>query len=132
MFLLIGCSPGGPAVNYVAGTVMFDGKPLDKASVYFYPTDSSVYPAVGTTDSHGNYKLTTMQGGGVGKGAMVGEYIVAVTRQSDEPSRSQVVSGERMFFYDSLIPEKYTEQKTSPLKFTVIKGKNRFDINIEK
>jgi hypothetical protein len=138
--LIVGCGPGGPAVHYVEGTVTFDGKPLDKAKVFFYPqAEDGGLPATGTSDVAGNYKLTSMQGGGIDKGATAGDYSVAVVRQQDTPSRTEKIpavtpgaADEVMTFYDSLIPEKYTTKQTTPLKFTVVKGKNRFDINLDK
>ena len=140
LFLIVGCGTKGPAVNYVEGTIMFDGKPLDKASIFFYPqSEEGGLPATGITDANGKYTLTSMQGGGVGKGATTGEYTVAVTRSKDEPSRTERIPSvtpgtpdTEMTFYDSLIPEKYTSKRTSPLTFKVAPGKNRFDINLDK
>ena len=137
--LVVGCGPRRPVVNYVEGTITFDGKPLDKASIFFYPNDGGGLPATGVTDANGKYQLTSLQGGGTGKGAAAGEYVVAVNRQKDEPSRTErmpsITPGmpdEVMVFYDSLIPEKYTSKQTTPLMFTVVSGKNRFDIAIDK
>ena len=131
--LVAGCGPKGPAVNYVEGTVTFDGKPLDKAQLFFHPQDGGL-PATGMTDANGKYKLTSLQGGGVGKGATAGDFVVAITRWTDEPSRIERdrASGESMAFFDSVIPERYTTQHTTPLTFTVVTGKNRFDIDIDK
>ena len=140
VIFVTGCGSQGLSVNYVEGTVTFDGKPLDKATVYFYPQGGeNPIPAVGMTDAAGKYQLTSMQGGAVGKGATLGEYTVAVTRLQDEPSRTERIPAttpgepdEVMTFYDSLIPEKYTTKQTSPLTYNVVSGKNRFDITLDK
>lgn len=127
VLFLVGCGPKGPAVNYVEGIVTYDGKPLHKASIFFHPKgEVGERPAVGITDIQGKYKLTTMGGGAVGKGATTGDYIVTILRYEDLPIKPD---GD---IFASMIPERYTLEKTSPLTFTVGPRKNRFDIDIEK
>jgi hypothetical protein len=53
--LLTGCSPSGPELSTVSGTVTYDGKPIDQAAIMFQP--SSGRPAMGRTDADGHYLL---------------------------------------------------------------------------
>lgn len=132
-----GCGSRGPDVAFVEGVLTFDEKPLQRANIFFHPQEGEgVLPATGTTDEKGYYRLTSLQGGGTGKGAVPGKYLVTVTRYKDEPSRMMKTPTpdggfENMPVYDSMIPEKYTSIKSSDIIRTVAKGKNRFDIVLE-
>ncbi len=44
----LGCSPPGPPMGIVDGTVLLDGKPLPDGTISFFSVDQSKPPAAGT------------------------------------------------------------------------------------
>ncbi|HVC94924.1 MAG TPA: hypothetical protein VND64_14610 [Pirellulales bacterium] len=66
----------------VSGTVTYNGNAVVGALVAFHPVDpnSGGHSALGTTDAAGKFTLQTPEGGTkLAKGAMVGDYQVAIT-----------------------------------------------------
>jgi hypothetical protein len=118
--------------NYVEGVVKLDGQPLAGASITFIPVAENGESAGGFSDDNGTYRLTSTYGDG-GKGAFVGDYVVTVTK-------SKTVRLEKPIQYDDgsvttettehILPAIYRDRTKSPLKFTVVKGKNKFDIDL--
>ncbi len=138
---LVGCGPRGPAVQFVQGRVLVDGEPLADASVGFNPVGAAGLAAYGATDSSGTYRLTTTQGGRKEAGAPIGDYIVTVTKfqtilQVLGPSPDGNADPEGFAKYNAaayalsekppkpLIPEGYGDIGVSPLRATVVKGRN--------
>ena len=78
--VVAGCGPKGPDVQFVEGVVTLDGKPLDGAAVAFVPVDKAGISAAGKTDADGRFRLNATQGKKYGKGTVVGEYVVTVTK----------------------------------------------------
>ena len=78
-FLVVGCSRNDRvSTTPVEGTVLGqDGKPLERATVIFHPTDSSLkFPKPrGTTDAQGKFQLSTYD---TSDGAPVGKYKVTI------------------------------------------------------
>ena len=71
-----GCGPSAPKLYPASGTVTFEGKPVEGASVLFIPQAGR--PSMATTDASGKFTVTTN-----GKpGAPLGTYLVTVTKQS--------------------------------------------------
>lgn len=82
---LWGCGPAEeklPSLVPVNGTVTYDGKPLEGATVFFAPTDGKGgFAASGFTDSAGKYSLETSTGNGRSNpGAVPGKYGVKISR----------------------------------------------------
>ncbi len=77
--LSTGCSDGKKEkpVYKVHGRVTFDGKPVAKGAVSFYPVDPSDRntPSHATTDDDGNFVMHTYRDG---DGVPVGEHIVTL------------------------------------------------------
>jgi hypothetical protein len=133
--VLTGCGTKGPVVQYVEGTVTFEGKPVADADVCFTPTTGqSGIPAVGKTDSNGMYRLTSAQGGAFGKGAVAGGYEVRIIKYLDldavEPVNPQLGDVVPLANPKHHLPEKYADVKTSELTATVNKGKNVINFNL--
>ncbi len=138
---MTGCGSGDPSVNFVQGTVTFDGKPLDNATVVFSPVEGSGgRPATGKTNSSGVYKLTDMQATGTDGGAAAGEYRVAITKvlegslvegpgedaegADDAAEDEGAGSATAPLLMKSEIPESYGRADTSGLTATVASGRN--------
>ncbi|MCL2743909.1 MAG: Ig-like domain-containing protein [Planctomycetaceae bacterium] len=63
IFLFAGCAQRGPVVQFVEGTVTFDGAAVAEAEVCFTPKGAEGIPAVGKTDANGLYRLTSAKAG---------------------------------------------------------------------
>lgn len=139
--MLIGCSGGNdgrPKTVKVTGTVMYNGKVVEGATVSFHNPDSPRV-ASGVTDSEGKFQLTTFN---ANDGAVPGECKVTITKVPagsapdgdptalmNDPTalagQAQKASKEKK--QKPLIPEKYGNPNTSGLKETVKEeGDNNF------
>ena len=140
LLCVAGCSHRGPVVQFVEGTVTLDGVPVADADVCFTPKSTEGIPALGKTDTNGQYRLTSARGGEFGKGAVGGEYEVRVMKYIDPDYAAPInpSSNDPDKTYLPLanpkhqLPEKYADVKTSGLSAAVKKGKNRIDFNLEK
>ncbi|MDR1478724.1 MAG: lipoprotein [Planctomycetaceae bacterium] len=132
--VLTGCGVKGPVVQYVEGTVTFDGKPVSQADVCFTPKSVDGIPATGLTDANGVYRLTSAQGGVFDKGAVVGEYEVRIIKYLDldavAPANSKLGDDVPLANPKHHLPEKYADVKTSGLTATVQKGNNVVNFNL--
>ena len=134
---------------------MYNGEAVEGASVIFTAADSSGESAVGVTDKSGKYTLTTAGAKNAGTGAVPGEYNVLVTKvlstQTTDPdvlaeqrkeitdkelqrrlaAKGLTVSSAVRIEYKQLLPVKYGQPSSTPLKATVQKGrvnKHNFDL----
>ena len=116
---LAGCAKRGPDVQMVKGSITLDGAPLADAQVTFIPLSADGLGAVGLTREDGGYVLNAMKGKKYGQGTLQGEYAVMVRKMIPDPSDSE----------KSILasPEQYASQERTPLRATVVKGRNRFD-----
>lgn len=117
---LPGCGPSYPETIPVSGTVTLAGKPVAGAAVVFTPEEG--HPATGTTDSAGQFELSTFQ---LGDGALPGKHRVTVAKTTVDPD-----DGNKLVF---IVPEKYGNRKTSDLTCDVQPemGPVRFDLQPE-
>mgnify|MGYP006303383473 CR=1 FL=1 len=80
------------------------------------------------TDAKGVFHLTTGRGGRPGKGAVMGDYVVTVTKAEihpDDLKRAEAAGS--VVIPRFVIPALYSEIATSPLRTTVRKGVNQRD-----
>lgn len=151
--LIGGCSrgPSRPKTYSVSGTVTFNGQPVEGASVIFVPKSmvqggagqNAQGPQVATaeTDAQGRYQLTTFA---KGDGAIPGEYLVKVFKYP-KPETPAGTGGQGEEEYrppeeaetqpaaatpKNLLPDKYANERTSGLSFTVEAKANTFDITL--
>jgi hypothetical protein len=75
--LMSGCGSDGNQLARATGQVNYKGKPLQGASVKFYPEGGGPM-AIGTTDDSGRFTLTTNGRAG----APVGNHKVSITKMS--------------------------------------------------
>ena len=140
--VLAGCSgPGsvGPKTVPASGKVTYKNQPVEGAVVSFLG-DASTKPAMGMTDSSGEFFLTT--GSKPGDGAVPGTYRVTVTKiigsakpatkgptsMEDAAKAAQAPAPTKPL---SMLPEKYNAVESSGLQFTVKAGaKNEFPIEL--
>jgi hypothetical protein len=135
----VGCRPSGPAVQFVEGTMLLDGKPVEGVTVGFSP-DGGGMPAYGRTNQDGVFRITTVQGGRPQGGAMVGTYTVTAQKWRNrleelgsEPDRADAAAHAKWKAqYDELqnlppeyiVPKAYGDKATSGIKADVKPGRN--------
>jgi len=136
MLLTCGCSGSGRIkTNIVEGTITYEGQPLEGATVSFTPTGSQGDPAYAQTDAQGKYKLQTLRGE-VDAGTTAGEYIVTISKYDFIPTGRKLRQDDGSLADETVpklaTPEVYMNQKETPFKATVVKGKNKFDFKLNK
>lgn len=148
LVMATGCSRGDgrPKTYPVTGTVTLNGSPVEGATVVFVPKSPAQPGAQGpqaataTTDASGKYVLGTFARG---DGAIPGEYLVRVFKYPAPPpptggsgsSEDEYVPPEESGAPPApppknLLPEKYANENTSGLSFTVEPKSNTFDIQL--
>jgi hypothetical protein len=123
---LLGCGNG---LAQVLGQVTVDGQPLHggngdiRVTVKFQPVSGSGSIAIGIVDENGKYTLGT----GSQNGIPPGEYFVTCSASELVRAKgSDAVQGGRQ-----ITDPRYSNAKTSGLKFTVQPGKNEFNIPLQ-
>jgi hypothetical protein len=116
--VVAGCGPAGPDVQLVEGVVTFDGEPFAGAAVAFTPTAPGGVSAAGKTDAEGRFRLNATQGKKYGQGTVVGDYVVTVTKLFWPEGATEP---------DHITPLIYENSKKSPLRATIVKGRNTFE-----
>jgi hypothetical protein len=137
---LVGCSggtgdPNRPDTAPVTGVVTLDGKPVEGASVSFQAQEGQ-HSAFGQTNAEGRYQLTTFVSG---DGAVPGKYVVTI-RKTESVGGNAVPQDDPNYGKQPLIPptikfivpEKYSNPKTSGLTATVSEGENDIPFELTK
>jgi hypothetical protein len=124
ILIVSGCQRNSLPLAQVQGTVSFQGKPLQRGEVTFMPESGTPGPtAIGKIQADGSFKMQTLESAG----AAIGRHRVMVHCRSPltpEEARNLVIP-------KSLIPEKYSSEKDTPLRFEVKKGENKYRIVLE-
>ncbi len=131
---LAGCGSDDGLSRYpISGAVKYDGKPLDKGMIQFFPT-AMAGPAVaaGATIAGGQYAIPTAEG------LVPGPYKVMISSAAGEekaaPGESSgegAMPGLGPLHAPELIPARYNVK--SELNVTVkAEGPNEFDFDLEK
>ena len=131
-----GCGPSGPAVEMVEGVVLLDGTPVEGATIFFSPAPQdgqgpTGLPAAGRTGPDGTFHLNATGGARSGAGTGIGDYVVSVVKQEgdpppvSEPGQPRLPPPMGMKIKD-VLPLVYKHGSTSPLRATVVQGKNSF------
>ncbi len=140
-FAVVGCDNASLKTEMVSGVVTLDGVPVEGATVTFSPTSGGIM-AAGQTNADGKYTLTSQQGGGPGKGAVVGEYQVGVVKSintAPQPTKEELekasaegrdISKDYPANYEDLVPKRYKLPQFSGLTASVQAGDNTFDFQL--
>ncbi len=116
--LVSGCGGGGPETAPVTGTVTYQGNPLPKGAITFYP--ASGRPAYGKIVDGKIVDVTLLK---PGDGAIPGPNKVSIT--SVEPGKDMYTPSK------SLIPDRYADPSKSGLTAEIKKGQTnevKFDL----
>lgn len=133
ILLFSGCN-GSSVIktDEVEGTVTYKGTPVSDANIAFSPI-SNGSPAYGRTDSQGKYKLQTLLGA-VDQGTTPGEYVVIINKSENIPTGKKEIDSDGkevdVMTSRSLLPTVYSSATTTPLKVTVVSGKNVFNFDL--
>ena len=117
-----------------SGTVQFEKRPVEGATVVFQPDGAGhTRAATGVTDSSGNFKLQTYD---AGDGAVPGKFKVTITKvtststATSQESKSNDTAAPKT---EWIIPKKYGNVMTSGLTAEVKDGdKNEFAFDLQK
>ena len=135
--MFLGCGPKGSSLptQHVQGVIKLDGSPLEGALLTFTPVAADGVAASGYSDAEGVYQLTSV-GGDPQRGALVGDYTVTVNKVSitmvKTPPLNPGEEPQETAVQKSLLHKNYNNAKTTPLKATVVQGKNVFDFSLTK
>lgn len=128
LFAVVGCD-GGPKMGTVKGVLKYNGEPISKGSVQFYPVAAGSM-AAGALASDGSFELSTKT---PGDGAVVGDYVVVVTPPSDVNTlEKELKPGQPHLVKFEDIPVIFRERQTSPLKAVVELGDNSFEFDLAR
>lgn len=107
MCLTVGCSQSSQGTT-IRGTVTFSGKPLERGTLLFNPTDKTLSATRAEIQQDGSYELV----------AAPGDYQIIVTAFSSDPP---TVAPDHPDYVrpKSVIPTKYNALQTTPLKQTI-------------
>lgn len=134
---LSGCGPSGPTLMAVKGTVFYQGKPVPKASINIMCENGP--SAIAQADDLGQFIAYTDGQPGVVVGKA--KVMVAVTKMIGDPGPmdgtpeaaakfSQMVNSGQIR-YESAVPAKYAQLKTTTLEITVTDDPSKNDFKLE-
>jgi len=121
----IGCEKGGPKMIQVEGKVTYKGKPVPRGTVSFFANqkkgNESMEMPIGVIED-GTYHVVTR----ITDGMTPGWYHVAV-------NAAKQIDPKNPYFTEWLVPEKYSNPKTSRLEMQIVENPapGAYDINLE-
>jgi len=137
--LLIGCGGSDHEETApVTGKITFQGASVTKGRIAFYPPKGR--PAMGSIQGDGTYSLTTFD---QGDGALLGNHRVTITANEavggppppasfeDEIKQAGKTSSQALAKIVWLVPQEYSNRKTSKLEAEVVSGNNTHDFNLD-
>ncbi len=136
--LAAGCGEGGPELVPVEGTVTYNGKPLEGASLTFLPDAQNAEPTPGgsRTDDSGHYLATYRDRSGLA----TGKYKVLVAKKLTDPGKSVptgfeddpgMVALPEMGMSKDTLPTSYLDPSKTPLAIEVPDGGGTFDFDVK-
>ena len=132
---LAGCKkePGLGGLSPVQGKITWKGEAVEGASISLSPSEGG-RSAGARSDANGEFKIRTLN---PDDGAATGEYMITVRKMVSDQKYSEAelaaaeAKGESLpITSKNVLPDKYSNARTSGLKFTVVAGKNA-DLIIE-
>ncbi len=134
---IVGCGgsdPNKPGLGKVSGKVTYKGQPLTAGTITFTPEagkgGSTGQVATGQIGSDGSYSLTTFD---TDDGAILGQHVITVQTSGVDGMTLGKPKADGTIDYKlpkSLVPEKYAKADKSPLRYTVVSGKNTYLVEL--
>ena len=122
---LAGCGPSPPGRNRVFGRATYDGKPIEKGEIEFYPIEGTAGPSSGVKIYDGKYDVLQE------KGPFAGKYRVHVYGFHKTGRKVPNLGGEMIDHWDNFLPPKYWEDE-SELRAEIKDGDNEIDFLLDK
>jgi hypothetical protein len=122
---LMGCSNKVPRLKTypVSGTVTYNGKPLEGATVAYVGSNVDAHRSTGTTDSEGRFSLTTYAGPQqLLRGAVPGEYQVTISKV--KAIATQASNTDQMANWQNLSEQERQELMQKNMQRMVPRGTN--------
>lgn len=138
MLSAAGCSggdPNMPKLGKVYGKVMYKGKPAEGGHIVFTPSSdkggASGQSATGEIGPDGSFELTTFN---TGDGAILGQHIATVTLTEKGYVMPKPKADSTIDYKLPKIesPKKYATADKSPLRYTIVEGKNEINIELKE
>lgn len=147
--LAVGCKKGPasrPGLVKAEGIVMYNGQPVDGATIEMRPVDETVENcvAVARTDAQGKFAMMTDH---PGDGAMPGKYKTVVKKQvemidgmtreeyvkaNSKDGGGDVIFDKNKIKTENLVPAKYADPLNTPLEIEIPeKGDKNIQITLE-
>lgn len=114
VLLVAGCD-NGPRLLPIFGTVSFEGKPVEKGTIEFIPTDGTSGPSTGGSIKAGQYEVAAAHG--PRKDGVYQVRITALKKTGKTIANIMQAGGPPMELEDNFIPPRYNVDST--LKVTV-------------
>ena len=118
----LGCNKGSGNIGTVEGVVTLDGKPVDRATITFYP--ASGRSSGGYTDENGHYSLVYTRSE---KGAVIGEHQVTISTELE----ADYMGGANTEQRDESMPRRYLDRRKTDLTGTVEAGSNAINFELK-
>jgi hypothetical protein len=152
LVVIAGCSRNKPAdfpkMYSYTFTVLFQGKPVEKARVMFFPEQSGQNWVVGgETDIHGIAQIYTHQGNYMKLGIPAGTFKVTLSKTPEIAQRSKEEKDkmtqedfnkyiaqlkESMKTIQSVVPMELSNRTKTPLEIVVGGTENSYTVNLEQ
>ena len=117
-----GCPSGSKDVGLVEGVVTLDGKPVDRATIIFYPAEGR--SSGGYTDENGHYSLIYSRDE---KGALIGQHKVTISTKLEEDFEDGASTEAR----NESLPPRYLDRRKTDLTAVVERGSNQIDFELK-
>jgi hypothetical protein len=133
LFAGCGVAANRPKVAPVSGKVTQKGKPLAAGEVIFTPgggPSEAGQVATGQIGPDGSYRLTTFN---FGDGAVLGPHkVTVIARSTTDMRKMNELKGGAIAYKlpPSLLPPKYSQVSSTPLKYTVEDRDNTINIDL--
>jgi hypothetical protein len=121
--LVVGCG-GGAATGDVSGTVSYEGTPVENGSIAFIPEDGNA-PTAGAAISNGKFSATKVPVGAA-KVQITGAKDAKKQKMYDDPNAPLVMTS------SELLPPKYSDAKTTELRYEVKAGSQTKNFDLAK
>lgn len=122
--LLTGCQ-SGEELGRISGKVSFAGKPLSRGLVMFANQEKGIYMTAPITQE-GTYRVEMAKGSGL----PLGDYQVAVAPPLLDHPIGPILNPPKVEDEPDF-PPRYRTYDTSPLKVTIQRGDNEFNIDLQ-
>ena len=122
VIVFVGCGEKGPPTGYCVGTMTIDGTPPSDNVRIIFMDSLHGFNGSGTVAKDGSYSIKDLR---------LSEYVIyfekgGVTVNGDKANGEISTDADQL----TSVPAKYRTEAGSPLKKTIMEGKNTFDFDV--